>query len=102
MAWFWVSVNTLKEAAKNMLPAQVLQKPKPGFTPPVREWLHLIWIQNQDALNADSLSQISGIDIHAIRRYLKNPTLKSGQVNQIGLRLLTLELWARSLQTEKD
>jgi asparagine synthase (glutamine-hydrolysing) len=94
--------STLREAAKNMLPAEVLQRPKRGFTPPVREWLKLIWMQNQDALDADSLSHIPGIDIKAVRKHLERPTLKSGQVNQIGLRLLTLEFWARSLETRKD
>jgi len=92
----------LKEAAKSMLPAEILQRPKRGFTPPVREWLRLIWLQNQDALNADLISRIPGVDIEAVRRHLKSATLKSGQVNQIGLRLLTLELWARSLQSERD
>ena len=59
-------------------------------------------MQNQDALNADFLSQIAEVNITAVRRHLKDPTLKTGQVNQVGLRLLTLELWARSLKTEKN
>ncbi len=91
--------SALKESAKNLLPAEVIHRPKRGFTPPVREWLKLIWIQNQDALNADAISHIPGLDIEAVRKYLESPTLKSGQVNQVGLRLLTLELWARSLQS---
>ena len=94
--------SALKEAAQDLLPAEVLHRPKRGFTPPVREWLKLIWMQNQDALNADLLSQVAGLNIAAVRRHLKNPTLKTGQVNQVGLRLLTLELWARSLKTEKN
>ena len=94
--------SALKKAAQDLLPAEVLHRPKRGFTPPVREWLKLIWMQNQNALNADSLSQIDEVNITAVRRHLKHPTLKTGQVNQVGLRLLTLELWARSLKIEKD
>ncbi|MDE0973864.1 MAG: asparagine synthase (glutamine-hydrolyzing) [Candidatus Nanopelagicales bacterium] len=91
---------SLREVAKQILPPEVMNRPKRGFTPPVRTWLREIWGMNHDALNADALSQIPDINIHAIRTTMANPINKTGQVNQMALRLLTLELWARSLASQ--
>ena len=87
----------LREVAKQILPPEVMNRPKRGFTPPVRTWLREIWGMNHDALNADALSRVPDINIHAIRTAMADPINKTGQVNQMALRLLTLELWARSL-----
>ncbi|MDA9016934.1 asparagine synthase (glutamine-hydrolyzing) [Actinomycetota bacterium] len=88
---------SLREVAKQILPPEVMNRPKRGFTPPVRTWLREIWGMNHDALNADALSRLPDINIHAIRTAMASPINKTGQVNQMALRLLTLELWARSL-----
>ena len=90
---------SLQKVAQEILPHQVMNRPKRGFTPPVRTWLREIWNVNQDALNADALSQVTEINVQAIRTAMANPINKTGQVNQMALRLLTLELWARSLSS---
>lgn len=87
----------LRQAAKELLPVDVINRPKLGFTPPVREWVAEIWRCNEAALSSDSLLAESGLlDPAHVRETLRRPLHRTGRVNQIALRLATLELWARS------
>lgn len=87
----------LKEAAEGILPASILNRPKRGFTPPVREWLRSIWKENADALDMNATRELLGFPVDALVATVRNPLNTFGQVNQLSLRLITLELWARNL-----
>jgi asparagine synthase (glutamine-hydrolysing) len=87
----------LRQVAKELLPAHVINRPKRGFTPPVREWVAEIWRFNKAALSSDSCLAESGLmNPGRVRDALRRPLHRTGRVNQIALRLATLELWARS------
>ena len=89
----------LKEAAEGILPASILNRPKRGFTPPVREWLRAIWKENADALSMTATSELLGLPVDALVATVRKPLHAHGQVNQLALRLITLELWAGKLLT---
>jgi len=70
-----------------------------GFIPPVRDWLRAIWVENEDAIQDPELLLASGLlDPSALRKELASPLARSGRVNQMALRLATLELWLRGSQ----
>lgn len=87
----------MKEVARRFLPNEVVDRPKRGFTPPVREWAGALWRENEDARSAELTSTLTGLNQNTSRKWLMSPTTGSGRMNQIALRLMTLELWLRSL-----
>lgn len=87
----------LREIATRYLPPSVTNRPKRGFTPPVRDWTRAIWEENLDALSGEASIELGGLNPSATRAWMRRPISKTGRVNQIGMRLLTLELWLRSL-----
>ncbi len=89
--------QALREAAAELAPTYDLKRPKRGFTPPIRSWNRMIWQTYRDEIQNPVIAQSNFFDPHAVRRILKNPTIPNGQVNQMALRLLTLELWYRGL-----
>jgi len=67
--------------------------------PPVRDWLRSIWAENDDAIRNPELLLASGLlNPSALRKELASPLHRSGRVNQMALRLATLELWLRGSQ----
>ncbi|MDA9863368.1 asparagine synthase (glutamine-hydrolyzing) [bacterium] len=89
--------SRLRAAAREVLPPAVTDRPKRGFTPPVREWLKEIWRQNPSAVAGESIQSSFGLEPTTVRRLMASPLHSSGQVNQLGLRLMTLELWLQEL-----
>jgi asparagine synthase (glutamine-hydrolysing) len=89
--------SELRKVAEAVLPAHVINRPKRGFTPPVRAWVSEIWRQNMPAFGPDSALAASGLmNPKDVMAAMKSPTHRTGRVNQIALRLATLELWYRS------
>jgi asparagine synthase (glutamine-hydrolysing) len=87
----------LRLVAKQLLPPAVLARPKRGFTPPMREWLRSIWQQNSKELREPALVDIGLISPDGFRTGIRHPVFRSGRVNQVALRLATLEFWARGV-----
>ena len=86
----------LRGAAKSVLSQEILSRPKKGFVPPVRDWLRSIWAANEDAFQKPELLLASGLlDAASLRAEIASPLHRSGRVNQMALRLATLELWLR-------
>ena len=84
----------LRGAAASVLSEEILNRPKKGFVPPVRDWIRSIWKANEDAvLNPAFLLSSGLLDSKTLITELSNPTFKTGRVNQIAQRLITLELW---------
>jgi asparagine synthase (glutamine-hydrolysing) len=89
--------SRLRRIARDFLPEDIVNRPKRGFTPPVRDWLREIWKSNRDALDGQALVSLAGLPERPTRRLLASPTTRLGRINQLSLRLLTLELWMRSM-----
>lgn len=89
--------QALREAAAELAPTYDLSRPKQGFTPPIRTWNQMIWQTYGDEIQDPVIALSPFLNPHAVRRILKSPTSPNGQVNQMALRLLTLELWYRGL-----
>jgi asparagine synthase (glutamine-hydrolysing) len=89
--------STQRELAHRFLPQEIVNRPKKGFTPPVREWAKAVWQHNNEVLVADACIGHLGMNPTETQKWIRQPITRSGRVNQIALRLLTLELWIRSL-----
>lgn len=84
----------LKEALKGTLPAEILNRPKRGFTPPVGKWLKMIidsysyllhdgYLTNQELISGDKLNLYLG-------------TVGKSPTNWYSIyQLLILEIWCR-------
>lgn len=86
-----------REVAREILPASVVNRKKRGFTPPVRDWATAIWRHQAPLLTGELLIDLGHLDAAAVRQYLKRPVRRNGSVDQMALRLATLELWLRGL-----
>ena len=87
----------MRELARGILPDDVISRPKRGFTPPVRDWVRAIWARNTCAMSGSACVEVAGLPASTTARWMSTPVTRSGRVNHVALRLLTLELWLRSL-----
>jgi len=87
----------LREVARAYLPGDVIDRPKRGFTPPVRDWIRAIWRDNSQVLDASACIDMAGLPPKVTTKWMRSPVDRTGRVKQVALRLLTLELWLRSL-----
>ncbi|NQV73668.1 asparagine synthase (glutamine-hydrolyzing) [bacterium] len=89
----------LAQAAFKVLPNQILDRPKKGFVPPVRDWINSIWRHNQSTiLNPERLLLTGLLNPDALLSEIRHPIQRSGRVNQMALRLATLEFWLRGFE----
>jgi asparagine synthase (glutamine-hydrolysing) len=87
----------LRAVAERVLPAKMVSRRKRGFTPPIKAWIKEIWKENRSEFGYDSYLASSGLmNQREVLFHLNRPILRSGRINQIALRLGTLELWARN------
>ena len=91
--------SVFREIAARVLPADVVARPKRGFTPPVREWLRAIWAEHAGSA-ASVLIETLPNAAEPVRRHLASPVMRSGQVDQVAFRLLTLGLWIAGLPAD--
>ncbi len=92
----------LREAAAQLLPADVLRRPKRGFTPPVRDWVRAIWSANSEVVSDPLLARISHFRGSEVSRRMRSPMHRSGRVDHVAVRLMSLELWYRGLVSPPD
>lgn len=84
----------LLAAGAAYLPASILTRPKPVFTPPVRTWLSEIWRANSAELGGDSVLLSAGLlDARAARRVMARAFDGSGRTSPLTLRLAALAFW---------
>lgn len=62
----------LRSALKNILPDEVLKRPKAGFQPPVQNWLHSIVVKYKYILQDSILSKEKFINMHEFEKKLLN------------------------------
>ncbi len=80
----------LIEAVKDLIPPEVLSRPKQGFSPPVQTWYHMIVTSYERLLDGGMLVQLGVLDGEALRRN------RSGYSPPFMYKLLLLEIWCRS------
>jgi asparagine synthase (glutamine-hydrolysing) len=85
----WVKPHKwlLVEAVKNMLPPDLLGRPKQGFTPPVQEWYGAVCRHYGCLLQSGSLVTRGLIQGKHVENYIAG--------TPIGYKLLLLEIWCR-------
>jgi asparagine synthase (glutamine-hydrolysing) len=86
----------LREALKSMVPEWVINRPKRGFTPPVREWHKAIFAAHGDTLQ-DGFLVTRGIVKRESGMVLAQGAFPSDAGTPISFKALTLELWCRNL-----
>ena len=84
----------LKDALKDVLPADVLSRPKRGFEPPVREWHRAIFDRYGDFLRGGFLSEFGILNEESTLQLSDGPFPK-GAVIPFSYKALVLELWCR-------
>lgn len=85
-----------RAVAAALLPDHIMSRPKRGFTPPVRKWAQAIWATHRAQLTGEALAAVSCMPEDRLATHLARPVLRTGAVDQIALRLATLELWLQS------
>ena len=86
----------LREALKDVLPDWVMNRPKRGFAPPVREWHERIFAGHGQVLADGYLTQ-HGILSEASGRALASGPYPSAAIAPISFKALVLELWCRQM-----
>lgn len=92
---FW-----LREAAKDVLPAWLLDRPKRGFAPPTREWHDAIFAAHGDSLRDGYLVEAGVLTPEAGSKMAKGEFPK-GSVCPLSFKALVLEQWCRQMSRNK-
>jgi asparagine synthase (glutamine-hydrolysing) len=92
-----LSKDFFRSVVARQIPPEVLARPKSGFRPPVRDWLDAIWRGTKEWRREPLSPELLGWDKGSATRLLESPTHLTGEVNHVGLRLLTLEVWLREV-----
>lgn len=85
-----------RAVAAALLPEHVTARKKRGFTPPVRKWANAIWDANREQLTGEASAAASSMQWEVLAAHLERPVLRTGAIDQVALRIATLELWLRS------
>jgi asparagine synthase (glutamine-hydrolysing) len=83
----------LREAARDLVPAAVLSRPKRGFQPPGVEWRAEVFAKHGEKLIDGRLAASGLIDRKLLRKFA-SPWRRQ---MVIAFPLLVLELWCRSI-----
>ena len=86
----------LIEAIRDLLPAEVIQRRKRGFTPPVRQWTRRLRERYMPQLLDGYLVGCGVASKHAVKKMQHDDSI-IGNWNEAGSRILVLESWCRQL-----
>lgn len=84
----------LIEAIKDLLPPEIINRPKRGFTPPVRAWMNALRLRHGATLLDGYLVQSGALRGDAAQ-FVQHERSWLGPWNETGFRLLVLETWCR-------
>lgn len=89
----------LREALKSVLPQEIFDRPKRGFTPPWRLWSNAIFREHGEALIGGVL-----VETGVFRRLdsVPRPLDRLGRLAPLPMAALSLELWARGLRERQS
>ncbi|MDT7780655.1 MAG: hypothetical protein QOC99_3167 [Acidobacteriota bacterium] len=86
----------LREAVKDLLPADVLARPKQGFAPPIRQWHEALFKAYGDSLREGYLVQ-TGVLSREGGELLAAGPFPSGATSPLSFKALVLEHWCRQM-----
>ncbi|MCA1630476.1 MAG: asparagine synthase (glutamine-hydrolyzing) [Acidobacteria bacterium] len=86
----------LKESVRDLLPPFVLQRPKRGFAPPVREWHDALFAAHGDSLRDGYLVQSGVLSAEGGAR-LAGGAFPSDATSPLSFKALVLEQWCRRM-----
>ena len=93
----WSTKRILREAAADILPRRILDRPKMGFPVPFAQWLRGGWADVAREVLLDSRARQRGIvEPSAVERLLSVPGIPTTQDADAVWALLNLELWYRT------
>jgi asparagine synthase (glutamine-hydrolysing) len=87
----------LREAAKNILPEWVLNRPKRGFAPPVREWHTALFEAYGESLRGGFLVQSEVLTAAGAAR-LAAGEFPADANSPLSFKALVLEQWCRQMR----
>ena len=90
-AWF-------REALKDVVPDWVMNRPKRGFTPPLREWHQALFTTQGMALEEGYLVKAGVLQPSSARNLAKGPYPPEAGA-PLSYKALSLELWCRGMAT---
>jgi asparagine synthase (glutamine-hydrolysing) len=88
----------LREAARDLLPSYVMNRPKRGFTPPVAQWLGALRDRYGSELVSGTLVGADLLDPRAAARLVRS-RWRFGTANDLFFKYLNLEFWYRGMQS---
>lgn len=86
----------LREALSEVLPKEILNRPKQGFQPPVYEWIIALLNQYSDYLRNSCLVELGIIDHKYLALLLNSPWASKPRLFVL-YKLLILEIWYREI-----
>jgi asparagine synthase (glutamine-hydrolysing) len=86
----------LKEAVKDLLPSEVIERPKRGFTPPVRRWHEALFAAYGDSLREGFLTGHGVLSREGGERLSSGP-ISAGAICPLSFKALVLEQWCRGM-----
>ena len=84
----------LKDAVKDILPDWVMNRPKQGFRPPVKEWHRALFTRYGSLLEDGFLTQAGVLTRQSARAFAQGP-FPPGAIVPLSFKALVLELWCR-------
>lgn len=86
----------LREAVKDVLPSNIINRPKRGFTPPVREWHDAIFSVYGDSLRDGYLTQMGVLSRDAAMNFAAG-AFPANATCPLSFKALVLEQWLRQM-----
>lgn len=83
----------LRNACKNILPDEVLNRPKSGFQPPIHEWLSGVVDKYGEIIRNGELQNVGILDGKKIDFILENLSKGNGQELFFAYKIILFEMW---------
>jgi len=91
------SKSWLKSAIRDLLPGWVMDRPKRGFSPPIREWYEAIFKEHGALLRGGALVELGVISSKAAD-HLAGGSCQAGEIMPLSFKALVLECWVRKMR----
>jgi asparagine synthase (glutamine-hydrolysing) len=92
--------SLLIAAVRELIPLELINQPKKGFTPPVRDWYKAIYLRHKEDFAKPRIVEI-GLVTQRATAILNKPLSQIGRPSLLWLELAVLELWVRGLEQDQ-
>ena len=89
--------SLLIAAVKGLVPPEILNRPKKGFIPPVKDWVKAIYLFHKEDFAKPRIVDL-GLVTEKATSILSRPISRIGRPSLLWLELAVLELWVRGLE----